>query len=392
MSGPSGPLTAFNVLKSSSRATDAEDVESVPTLIVVPARAENAEEIEPLLQTLVSVTATAPDAMVLVVDDRSPAPLAQMIEVAAAELDCAYVLQQDGEGRLAAFNVGLSVAAEHGMDVCFVASGLVLDSPRWLDRLRARTGTDGEPAAVVGGAVVHAAGTIRQAGYFFSRFRRAWRARLRNVPAVLLDVDQPLLCPVSSELQFDPQGVDRPRRRSTTSSSKGRTRRSTTASASARPAGSACSSPPSAAVALEHVDGDPDDDRPRRAPAAAQARRRELLPLDAGGHLMSDIPKTLFLGLGTSVVAYYRCFLPAVALGADYAIWAGETPVADRRRLRRAPAEARGPVRLRRRRHPVRAAASTGSSSSASCRTPASRSSTRSTTTSTPRARTRRTR
>ena len=177
-------------------------MESVPTLIVVPARAENAEEIEPLLRTLVSVTATAPEAMVLVVDDRSPAPQAQMIEVAATELDCAYVLQQDGSGDSAAFNVGLSVAAEHGLDVCFVASGLTLDSPRWLDRLRARTGTDGEPAAVAGGAVVHAAGTIRQAGYFFSRFRRAWRARLRNVPTVLLDVDQPLLCPVSSELQF----------------------------------------------------------------------------------------------------------------------------------------------------------------------------------------------
>lgn len=189
-------------LKFPRRETDAEDVESVPTLIVVPARAENAEEIEPLLQTLISVTTTAPDAMVLVVDDRSPAPQAQMIEVAASELNCAYVLQQDGEGTSAAFNVGLSVAAEHGMDVCFVASGLVLDSPRWLDRLRARTGTDGELAPVVGGAVVHQAGTIRQAGYFFSRFRRAWRARLLNVPTVLLDVSAPLLCPVSSELQF----------------------------------------------------------------------------------------------------------------------------------------------------------------------------------------------
>jgi glycosyltransferase involved in cell wall biosynthesis len=42
---------------------------------------------------------------------------------------------------------------------------------------------------------------------------------------------------------------------------------------------------------------------------------------------MSEIPKTLFLGLGTSVVAYYRCFLPAVALGADYAIWGDEDPV-----------------------------------------------------------------
>ena len=74
LSGPSGRLTAFNshVSQVALRATDGEDVESVPTLIVVPARAENAEEIEPILQTLVSVTATAPDAMVLVVDDRSP--------------------------------------------------------------------------------------------------------------------------------------------------------------------------------------------------------------------------------------------------------------------------------------------------------------------------------
>ena len=42
---------------------------------------------------------------------------------------------------------------------------------------------------------------------------------------------------------------------------------------------------------------------------------------------MPEIPKTLFLGLGSSVVSYYRCFLPAVALGADYAIWGDEHPV-----------------------------------------------------------------
>jgi GT2 family glycosyltransferase len=177
-------------------------VDSVPTLIVVPARAENADEIEPLLQTLVSVTTTAPAAMVLVVDDRSPAPQAQMIELAASELDCAYVMQQDGEGRSAAFNVGLSVALEHGMDVCLVAPGLVLDSPGWLDRLAARTGSDGEPAAIAGSAVIEPSGTIRQAGYFFSLFRRGWRARLGRVPELLLDVHEPLLCPVSSELQL----------------------------------------------------------------------------------------------------------------------------------------------------------------------------------------------
>jgi GT2 family glycosyltransferase len=178
------------------------NVESVPTLIVVPVRAESAEQIEPFLQTLVSITATAPDAMVLVVDDRSPAPQAQLIEVAAAELNCAYVVQQDGAGRLAAFNVGLSVALEHEMDICFVSPGLILDSAGWLDRLRARTGTDKLPAAVVGGPIVESTGTIRQAGYFFSRFRREWHTRLANVPEAVLDVEKPVLCPVGEDLLF----------------------------------------------------------------------------------------------------------------------------------------------------------------------------------------------
>jgi GT2 family glycosyltransferase len=177
-------------------------VESAPTLIVVPVRAESAEEIEPILQTLVSISASAPNTMVLVVDDRSPAPECQMIEAAANELDYAYVLQRDGEGHSAAINVGFAAAVEHGMDVCLVASGLVLESRGWLERLQARTGNDGNPAAVAGGAVVEADGTIRQAGYFFSLFRRAWAARLRRVPEPLLDVEMPLLCPVSSELQF----------------------------------------------------------------------------------------------------------------------------------------------------------------------------------------------
>jgi GT2 family glycosyltransferase len=177
-------------------------VETVPTLIVVPVRAERAEDIEPFLQTVASLRGTAPEAMVLVVDDRSPAQFAQMLELAANELDCAYVLQQDGEGISSAINVGLTAAKDHGMDVCLVASGLVLDRAGWLDRLLARTGTDGRLAAVAGGAVIEPTGLIRQAGYFFSGFRRLWSARLERVPEILLDRHTPLLCPVSSELQL----------------------------------------------------------------------------------------------------------------------------------------------------------------------------------------------
>src|SRR4051812_33669173 len=140
--------------------------------------------------------------MVLVVDDRSPAQYAQMLELAANELDCAYVLQQDGEGASSAINVGLTAAKDHGMDACLVAPGLVFERAGWLDRLLARTGTDGRPAAVAGGAGIEPTGLIRQAGYFFSAFRRLWSARLERVPEILLDRHVPLLCPVSSEVQL----------------------------------------------------------------------------------------------------------------------------------------------------------------------------------------------
>jgi GT2 family glycosyltransferase len=177
-------------------------VEPDPTLIVVAARAESNEALEPLLQTLVSVTTTAPGAMVLVVDDRSPAAQAQLIEAAASELDCAYVMQQDGEGTSAAFNVGLTAAAEHGMDTCLVDSGVVFRAAGWLDRLRLRTDSDGGLAPVAGGAVLNPDGTIRQAGYYFSLFRRNWNARLNCVPEIMLDMEEPAACPVSSEVQL----------------------------------------------------------------------------------------------------------------------------------------------------------------------------------------------
>ena len=55
---------------------------------------------------------------------------------------------------------------------------------------------------MAGAPVIEPTGMIRQAGYFFSLFRRAWSARLAKVPEVLLDVSPPLLCPVSSEVQL----------------------------------------------------------------------------------------------------------------------------------------------------------------------------------------------
>jgi glycosyltransferase involved in cell wall biosynthesis len=39
---------------------------------------------------------------------------------------------------------------------------------------------------------------------------------------------------------------------------------------------------------------------------------------------MTEIPRTVFLGAGKTGVAYYRCFLPAVALRANFAMWGNQ--------------------------------------------------------------------
>lgn len=179
--------------------TDAGYVESPSVLIVVSPRADSDAGLDPVLQTLAAVRGTAPHAMVLVVD-RSPTPQAGLLKLAAAELGCAYA-PADGDGETAALNVGLRAAVAHGMDVALVGAGIVPD-PGWLSRLRARTGTDGAPAAVAGGAIVEPNGAIRQAGYYFSIFRRIWGARLWRVPEILLDVCTPVLVPTSPELQL----------------------------------------------------------------------------------------------------------------------------------------------------------------------------------------------
>ncbi len=144
------------------------------------------------------------------------------------------------------------------MDVCIVSPGLLFESAGWLGRLKARTGTDGEPAAVAGGAILEAGGTIRQAGYFFSLFRRAWAARLRNVPEELLDVHDPLLCPVELRAAAHPPWGGSSASAATTPDGRDRTRPSTTACASSPKAGNACSRPTVRARALTAADSEPD--------------------------------------------------------------------------------------------------------------------------------------
>jgi hypothetical protein len=179
--------------------TDGADVDSPSVLIVVSPCVDSDAGLDPVLQSLAAVRGTAPEAMVLLVD-RSAEAHAALLKLAAAELGCAYA-PADSDGESAALNVGLRAAVAHGMDLALVAPDVLPDAG-WLGRLRARTDTDGAPAAVAGGAIIESDGMIRQAGYYFSIFRREWGARLWHVPEVLLDVSTPVLVPTSPELQL----------------------------------------------------------------------------------------------------------------------------------------------------------------------------------------------
>ncbi len=90
-------------------------------------------------------------------------------------------------------------------------------------------------------------------------------------------------------------------------------------------------------------------------PHAACWGTDDLSPLGPGD-AVTEIPKTLFMSRGNNAVAWYRCALPALALGADWTCYVGEPP---QRPLRlwphRARAVDRGRHRLRGRRRPAAA-------------------------------------
>jgi GT2 family glycosyltransferase len=172
-----------------------------PTLVVVAFRENAPSDVESLLGCLVSLRSTAPQAQVLLVEDRAPGG-PSLAEAAAEELGVVYVDQDDGAGLVAAVNAGLEVARDAGLDAVLVGPDVQLQQSGWLERLQARTDTQGRRAAVVGGRLQHADGLIGHAGFYYSVLRRRWLNRYCGVPADVAEVHAPTLCPVSTGLQL----------------------------------------------------------------------------------------------------------------------------------------------------------------------------------------------
>jgi O-antigen biosynthesis protein len=176
---------------------------SVPPLCVVSTCLRTPGDAEAVMRCLVSLWAHAKPADVLVVDDGTPDPeLLRGLRAVVAELGFELVERGRNDGHSAAVNVGLRRARDEGRDAILVDADVELLAPGCLERMLARTDTEGRPAAVVGARLLTADGTIQSAGRFLSLLDRRWWDRFAHAPAELPEALAPCRCTVSGALQL----------------------------------------------------------------------------------------------------------------------------------------------------------------------------------------------
>jgi O-antigen biosynthesis protein len=174
-----------------------------PTLCIVPTFLRSEAELEVLLKCLVSLSATAPDAEVIVVDDHSPERgLVATLSLICEELGFELAPQPENAGFSRTVNVGLRRALARGYDALLVNADIEFIDHGWLDRMRDRTDVQGRPAAVVGARLLYPNGLIQHAGVFLSLLNRAWLHRFQYGPADLPEALVACRCPVTAALQF----------------------------------------------------------------------------------------------------------------------------------------------------------------------------------------------
>ena len=176
---------------------------SVPPLAIVPTYLRSDEDLDVLLRCLVSLSVTAPELELLVVDDASPAAaLVDQVAGVLPELGGELHRKPENSGFSATVNVGLRRALEWGQDAVLVNADLEFTSPGWWEALRDRSDTEGRPAAVVGAFLTYPNGLIQHAGVSFSLLERKFVHRFRFGPPGLPEAQRPTRCPVTGALQL----------------------------------------------------------------------------------------------------------------------------------------------------------------------------------------------
>jgi GT2 family glycosyltransferase len=175
-------------------------VTSEAVIGIVPASVRSQEELDRLRRCLASTRSTAPALALLVAETGwSDAELAPAVAAAAAELDLVYAPCEHAEPSVgAAVAGGMGVALDLGCAAVVIDPDVELHTAGWLERMLARTDTQGRPAAVVGARTVYAGEIVEQAGIYFSLFERKLRPRYRSAPTGLPAASSPARCPVGA--------------------------------------------------------------------------------------------------------------------------------------------------------------------------------------------------
>jgi GT2 family glycosyltransferase len=176
---------------------------SVPSLAIVPTYLRSEEDLEVLLRCLVSLSVSAPELELLVVDDASPATeLVDQLATILPELGGQLLRKSENSGFSATVNVGLGRALEWGQDALLVNADLEFTTPGWWEAMRDRTDSQGRPAAVVGAFLTYPNGFIQHAGVQFSLLERKFVHRFKFAPPSLPEAHRPTSCPVTGALQL----------------------------------------------------------------------------------------------------------------------------------------------------------------------------------------------
>ena len=245
-----------------------------------------------------------------------------MAGVAAEQLGMAFVRKDENSGFAATVNVGLEVARASGADAVLVNADIEFTHAGWLDVMQARTDQLGRPAAVVGARLLFPNGLLQHAGVYVSRLGRGFQHRFLHGPGDLPEALVPCACPVTGALQLI--------RHETLvqvglyDESFGLGFEDVDYCLRVFAAGEACIYEPAAVadpsrepVPRQRQRAHRRDAAPLEPPAEREVRHHRPVRLHPPGP-MTPLPRTLFVGLGTSAVAWYRAALPAMALGADW--------------------------------------------------------------------------
>lgn len=177
------------------------------TLAIVPTYIRSARELDVTMTTLTSLTETAPDADILVVDDGSPAQdLVSDLQTFCRERSewtgLEFEAKQENTGFSSTVNVGLRKALAEGRDAVLVNADVEFEGAGWLEAMLARTDSNAAPAAVVGALLLYPNGLIQHGGIYVSFLDRGFDHRFRFAPRELVEAHVPHNCPVTGALQL----------------------------------------------------------------------------------------------------------------------------------------------------------------------------------------------